>query len=183
MKKTTYAHLSCEERTFIQLGLEQGQTLRALADQLGRAPSTLSRELARNGWRDPARLPPRRGRPPVAGGYRAVAAQRRARRLAHTPRRARKLVPGNRLWDRVVNLLRGGHSPEQVSALLARMPPDDAQTRISHETIYTALYALPRGALRRELIGALRQHRKRRRPRSRGTDRRGTIPNKRTVRL
>jgi IS30 family transposase len=175
--KTTYTHLSCEERTLIQLGLEQGQTLRALAERLGRAPSTLSRELARNGWRDLARSPPRRGRPPVAGGYRAVAAQRRARRLVHTPRRARKLVPGNRLWDRVVNLLHSGHSPEQVSALLARMHPDDGHARISHETIYTALYALPRGALRRELIGYLRQHRKRRRPRSRGTDRRGAIPN------
>jgi IS30 family transposase len=181
--KTTYTHLSCEERAHIQLGLAQGQTLRWLAEGLGRAPSTLSRELARNGWWGPARSPPRRGRPPLAGGYRAVAAQQRARRLAHTPRRVRKLVPGTWLWDRVVNLLHGGHSPEQVSAILARMHPDDPQARISHETIYTALYALPRGALRREVIGSLRQHRSRRRPRSRGTDRRGQIPHMTSIHM
>lgn len=57
------------------------------------------------------------------------------------------------------------------------MHPDDAHARVSHETIYTALYALPRGTLRREVIAMLRQRRKRRRPRSRGEDRRGRIPN------
>lgn len=174
---TTYTHLSGEERAFIQWGLCQAESLRSIATCLGRSPSTISRELARNGWRDPARSPPRRGRPPVAGGYRASVAQRGAQGLAHAPRRAPKLVPGTWLWQRVVNLLGSGHSPEQVSAILARMHPDEPHARVSHETIYTALYALPRGALRRELIGCLRQGRKRRRPRSRGADRRGVIPN------
>lgn len=178
-----YTHLTGEERAFIQLGLEQGQTLRSLAAQLGRAPSTLSWELARNGWQNPARRPPLRGRPPVAGGYRAVAAQRRARCLAHSPRRHRKLRPGTWLWSQVAHLLRSGHSPEQVSALLARMHPEQAQARISHETIYTALYALPRGALRRDLIACLRQGHKRRRPRTRGSDRRGQIPHMTSIHL
>jgi len=54
--------------------------------------------------------------------------------------------------------------------------PEDAQMRLSHEALYTYLYVLPRGALRRELLGYLRQHHKRRRPRSQGEDRRGQIP-------
>ena len=57
------------------------------------------------------------------------------------------------------------------------MQPDDPTLPVSHETIYTALYAMPRGELRTELIACLRQARKSRRPRARGADRRGTIPN------
>jgi len=181
--KTTYTHLSCEERALLQLGLEQGETLRSLAERLGRAPSTVSRELARNGWRDPARSPPRRGRPPLANGYAALAAQRRADKLARTPRRRRRLRPDTALWQRVVSLLKSRHAPEQISAILARMHPDQPHARVSHETIYTALYALPRGALRRELLDCLRQRRKRRRPRSRGTDRRGQLSNMTSIHL
>ena len=173
----TYTHLDSAERAVIQLGLEQGQTVRAIASSLDRSPSTISRELRRNGWRDPRRLPPRRGRPARAGGYRAPEAQRRAAQLAACPRRLRRLTPGQPLWTRVVKLLRKRHSPEQVAAILKRMHPDQPQAQVSHETIYTALYALPRGALRRELLACLRQGRKRRRPRSRGNDRRGCIPN------
>lgn len=57
------------------------------------------------------------------------------------------------------------------------MHPDDPSLQVSHETIYTALYAMPRGELRSELITCLRQARKSRRPRARGEDRRGSIPN------
>ncbi|HET7313843.1 IS30 family transposase [Salinisphaera sp.] len=179
--KKTYTHLSVEERAVIQVRLEQGASVRAIARTLARSPATVSRELARNGWRNPARRPRRRGRPPLAGGYRATSAQKRARRLAATPRRPRKLTSDPWLWGRVVELLSTGHSPEQVSALLVRMHSEHA--RVSHETIYTALYALPRGALRRELIGLLRQRRTRRRPRSQGADRRGRIPNMTSIHL
>ncbi|MEX3548178.1 MAG: helix-turn-helix domain-containing protein, partial [Burkholderia sp.] len=67
----TYKHLSCEERTLIHLSLEQGCKLRAIARSLHRAPSSISRELRRNGWRAPepaAKQGP--GRPLLAGGYR-----------------------------------------------------------------------------------------------------------------
>lgn len=117
----------------------------------------------------------------MAGGYRAAKAQRRARRRTRKSRRARKLVPNTWLWYRVVELLRSGHAPEQVSAMLRRMYPDDEHAQISHETIYTALYAQPRGAVRRELISCLRQGHKRRRPRSRGGDHRGQIRNKTSI--
>lgn len=175
-----YTHLSGEERAVIQVSLEQGTSVRAIARTLERNPSTISRELARNGWRNPTTGPPRRGRRPIAGGYRAVCAQQRAKAQAHVPRRQRSLAPGTPAWDPVVRLLHARHSPEQVSAILARMQPHN---RVSHETIYTALYALPRGELRRQLIGCLRQHRKRRRARSRGTDRRGTLANMTSIHM
>jgi IS30 family transposase len=70
-----------------------------------------------------------------------------------------------------------GCSPEQIAGRLRRAYPDDRQKHLSAETIYVALYVLPRGALRSEFLSALRQARKVRRPRARGTDRRGQIPN------
>ena len=63
------------------------------------------------------------------------------------------------------------------------MNPDQPSLQVSHETIYTALYAMPRGMLRTELIACLRQARKSRRPRARGEDRRGTIPNMTSIHL
>ena len=70
-----------------------------------------------------------------------------------------------------------GYSPEQIAGRLQRAYPDDIRKQLSTETIYAGLYVLPRGALRSELLAALRQARKARRPRARGTDRRGQIPN------
>jgi len=72
-----YEHLNCEERTMIQLSLEQGCTLRAIARSVQRSPSSISRELHRNGWSNPATAPRQRGRPPVAGGYRTARAKGR----------------------------------------------------------------------------------------------------------
>jgi len=83
------------------------------------------------------------------------------------------MVQGNPLWDRVIEKLRGGLSPEQASGILQRMP--DA-ARISHETIYTALYAMSRDELRSQILELLRRGHKTRRPRSAGTGRRGRIP-------
>jgi len=173
---TNYKHLSMEERTMIQLGLEQGCTLRAIALSVQRLPSTISRELKRNGWTNPATEPRRRGRPRVAGGYRATVAQARASELAATPRCPSRLAMDGPLWPLVEDLLRTRHSPEQIAGILRRMHPDEPTLQVSHETIYTAIYVMPRGALRSELIACLRQSRKSRRPRARGEDRRGTIP-------
>ena len=69
-----------------------------------------------------------------------------------------------------------GCSPEQIAGRLRREYPDDMRKHLSAETIYVALYVLPRGTLRSALLAALRQARKARRPRARGTDRRGQIP-------
>ncbi|MBM4073955.1 MAG: IS30 family transposase [Planctomycetes bacterium] len=174
---TNYEHLSIEERTMIQLGLEQRCTLRAIARSVQRSPSTITRELARNGWTPPAARPKQRGRPPVAGGYRATAAHDRACRLAAAPRCPSRLDPDGPLWPIVTDLLRKRHSPEQIAGILARMHAQTPELQVSHETIYTAIYAMPRGELRSELVACLRQSRKSRRPRARGTDRRGIIPN------
>src|SRR5258706_1521200 len=92
---TSYKHLSCEERTMIQWSLGQGCTLRAIARSVQRAPSSISRELDRNGWRNQADAPKNRGRPPLAGGYRAPLAQQRAQALASTARCAHPLFSEN----------------------------------------------------------------------------------------
>ena len=180
---TNYEHLSCEERAMIQLSLERGCTLRAIARSVQRAPSTVCRELARNGWSNPGLAPARRTRPLVAGGYRGARAQQRAEALASTARRPARLAHGSALWPHVKALLRACHSPEQIAGILRRMHPNDTALQASHETIYTALYALPRGQLRSELIACLRQARKSRRPRARGNDRRATIANMTSIHL
>ena len=161
MRKNYYTHLSIEERETLSLGLALGQSLRMMAMVLGRTPSTVSREAARNA----------RGHP-----YRACTAQRLAAARTHQPRRPRKLLDPW-LWHYVQTHLRHGCSPEQIAGRLRHAYPDDMQKHLSAETIDVALYVLPRGTLRQELLAALRQARKARRPRSRGTDRRGQIPN------
>nr|WP_284738264.1 IS30 family transposase [Serpentinimonas maccroryi] len=169
-----YIHLSLEERALMQVWLEHGLSLRAIAFKLRRAPSTITREFARNTARKPVvSAAPAPGRPPIAGGYRCAHAHYRAQRLASKPRVARKMVAGDTLWERVLESLRGGLSPEQASGILRRMPDP---VRISHETIYTALYAMPRGELRAQVLALLPRGHKTRRPRSAGTDRRGLIP-------
>jgi IS30 family transposase len=151
-----YKQLSFEERALLQ-----------------RARSTVTREMARNGW-VPEPLVVLRGRPRVAGGYRAVAAQQRACTLSAKPRVVRKLVVGSALFEQVVGHLRQGLSPEQIACTLSRM---DEPVRLSHETIYTTLYAMPRGHLRARILTLLRRAHMHRRKRSAGKDRRKSIPN------
>jgi len=110
MTKTGYTHLSPEERATLSLGLARGQSLLMIALVLGRAPSTLSRECARN-------TP--RGQP-----YRASTAQTQAVARACQPRRPRKLhAPW--LWAYVQRHLKAGCSPEQIAGRLRRKYPDD----------------------------------------------------------
>jgi IS30 family transposase len=170
----TYNHLSLEERALVQVMLDHDCSLRAIARKLRRSASTITREFARNnGAACDARSEPGPGRPRTAGGYRCAKAHQRAQRLACKARVARKLVHGNALWTRVIETLRTGLSPEQASGILQRMPEP---VRISHESIYTALYAMPRGELRSQILELLARGHKTRRPRSAGTDRRGLIP-------
>jgi len=157
-----YVHMMPLERDFLGQALARGESLRTIADVLGRSPSTLSRECRRH-----------RG----LLGYSPMIAQVRAWARAAIPRRARKLYPPSRLWRSVCADLRDGWSPEQIAGRLKHDYPLDMTRRVSHETIYRAIYILPRGSLKRELIAALRQQHPRR---GRHLDRRGRhtkIPN------
>src|SRR2546425_114287 len=138
-----YHRLSVREREELSRMLAAGYSLRATAQALKRAPSTLSRELTRH-WTSPAT-------------YRAVPAHQRAQRWAHHPRKPRKLAVHPRLRRAVLTLLAQRWSPEQIARGLPQRYPDEPTMRISHEAIYTYLYVLPRGAFKRELVRYLRR--------------------------
>ena len=176
-----YTHLSIEERTLIQSQLSLGFKPAQIARELGRSAATISRELRRNDWQ-PAALPRKVGRPPMAGGYRACAAQDKANAHAIRPRKARKLAPDSPLWPAILGYLQAGYSPEQIAGTLKAVHNDIPALRVSHETIYSAIYAMPRGDLRTEVIGWLRMGHAKRRPRTRGQDRRGQIPDMVSIR-
>lgn len=159
----SYQELSIEERITIQLGQLQGLSQRAIARMLDRSPSTISRELRRNAAN--------------ASPYSASQAQQQMRQRRKVCRPARKLEPGGELFDLVVYLLRQRFSPQQIAGKLRRMEfPKLEDAYVCRETIYNAIYALPVGELRKELIICLRQGKTSRRPRSGGVDRRGQIP-------
>ncbi len=164
---THYEQLSAEERATIMLMAQEGQSLRAMARTLHRAPSTISRE-----WRRHSHL----ADAPETRGYDAKRAGQEARRCRFQPRRSPQLAVAGVLFGVVAHFLREGWSPGQIAGAMHLMWPDAPARRVSTETIYTCLYALPRGALRQELIACLRQAHRARLPRSRGTDRRGQLP-------
>lgn len=170
----TYFQLSAEERGVIMAMKREDASARSIARVLGRPASTVTRELRRNGYKNALEVGPM-GRPRIAGGYDALRAGVRSRRLRRAARPVRKLRVGSRLWAQVRRLLEQGWSPTQIAATLKSQHPGQRALQASHETIYTAIYAAPRGALRRELVALLRQGRGARRPRSRGTDRRGGL--------
>ena len=165
---TGYTHLSCAERGTLMAMLAEGKSQSAIARALERDRSTISRELARNA----ARCDPDTGA--RANAYDAHNAQQRAAALAHALG-PKKLTPESPLFAIIRQQLDAGWSPEQIAGYLQCTYPGDRQRTACHETIYTAIYVLPRGELRRELVAALRQGRGKRRPRSRGADRRGRI--------
>jgi len=189
----TGRYLSFEEREQIALLRVQGAGVREIARRLGRAPSTVSRELRRNAATRGGKLE-----------YRAVVAQWKAELLARRPKTA-KLVDNERLHDYVQERLSGrifrpngagvagpatapwkgrnkprrqdrrwarAWSPEQIAHRLPVDFPHDESMRISHEAIYQALYVQARGALKRELVTCLRTGRALRVPRARTTQRR-----------
>jgi transposase, IS30 family len=151
--------LSLVEREEIRAGVAAGESFGVIARRLGRAPSTVSREVGG-----------------VAGRrcYRAIRADDRACQLARRPKRS-KLAGSRRLRRVVVRLLERRFSPQQISATLRREYPDDPEMRISPETIYQSLFVQGRGRLRKDLAGYLRTGRTRRKPR-RGPTGQGQIP-------
>lgn len=143
--------LSLVEREEISRGLQVGESYREIARRLGRAPSTVSREVRAGGGRV---------------RYRAWRAELRRDRAARRPRTA-KLRGNTRLRRAVDELLRQRWSPEQIARRLRHDHPDEPEMWVSHETIYQSLFVQGRGALRAELTRYLRTGRVRRRPHDR----------------
>ena len=169
--------LSMSEREEIFAGVERGDSISRIAKLLGRAPSTVLRELRRNMrhqlYRSRSPFSQRRTRP---WNYRPSWAQERAKRLASRPKTA-KLAKNAVLRELVQAKLIKKLSPEQITRQLRKQFPDDAEMQVSHETIYQSIYVQGRGALRRELAVCLRTGRALRRPHRTSKERRGRIPN------
>lgn len=137
-----YSHLSPEERAVLQVERDRGTSLRAIGRRFGRSASTLSREIGRQ----------------QSSRYSAhsAAVSYRARRVRSV--RPRLLAQGTAMFAFVHDrLVFDRWSGQQIAATLRVMHPDDARQRVSHETIYAAIYAHPRGGLKQALVQALRQ--------------------------
>jgi len=150
VRRRSSRHLSLVEREEISRSVAAGDSLRMVATRLGRAPSTISRELARNGGRV---------------GYRAHHADRAAVTRARRPKPS-KLAENPELRAVVEEKLAEWWSPQQVARWLRRSYPDNQEMYVSHETIYLSLFVQGKGALRRELAQSLRTGRAYRRPKT-----------------
>jgi len=153
--------LTLAEREEISRAVVAGHSLRSIATQLGRAPSTVSREIKRNGGQE---------------GYRASQADQAAWDRGRRPK-AGKLAANRVLARLVAGKLRLQWSPEQVAGWLKRTYPDDTSRQVSPETIYRSLFIQARGALKKELVAHLRRSRVMRRSRhhTQKTDNHGRI--------
>jgi IS30 family transposase len=143
--------LSLAEREEISRGLSAQCTVRQIACQLGRAPSSISREIRRHGGRE---------------RYRALEADEQAWALARRPKHC-LLARQRRLCEVVAGKLQQYWSPQQIAGWLPKAFVADHSMRVSHETIYRTLFIQSRGALKKELLAHLRRGRTLRRSRSR----------------
>jgi len=141
--------LTLAEREEISRSMVAGESIRSTATRLGRAPSTISREIQRNGGRN---------------SYRANQADDAAWDRARRPKRC-KLIENRALAHIVAGKLRMLWSPEQIAGWLKHTYPGDGSHHVSHETIYRSLFIQARGALKKELLAHLRRTRGMRRSR------------------
>ena len=141
--------LTMAEREEISRGLATGQSLRSIARILGRSPSTISREIKRNGG---------------AECYRSIQADQAAWGRANRPKTC-KLVENKPLAHLVASKLQLQWSPQQIAGWLKQTYPDNEDYQVSHETIYRSLFIQARGALKKELVQHLRRTRVMRRSR------------------
>jgi IS30 family transposase len=148
VRKRASISLTLIERETISRGLASQQTIRLIATQISRAPSTVSREIHRNGGVD---------------SYRASKADTAAWARAKRPKSC-KLAGSPHLIREITAKLIKQWSPEQISGWLKRQYPDDECYHVSHETIYKSLFIQARGVLKKELIACLRTQRSSRRP-------------------
>lgn len=145
-----YQHLSVEERAVIMIEHRGGSSRRSIARTLGRSPSTISREIRR--YAAYATV----GAEVLA--YDATQAAQGYRQRRQASRRRHKLVAGSALSQYVHDrLIYSRWSPQQIAARLRVMNREDVSRQISHETIYTSIYAYPRGSLKKGMVEALRQ--------------------------
>src|SRR5476651_2313924 len=153
--------LTLMEREEISRGIAADESARSMARKLGRSPSTVAREISRNGGYD---------------RYRASSADETAWVRACRPKRC-KLAANPHLRETVARKLRGNWSPEQIAGWLKSAHPGDEAYQVSHETIYRSLFVQARGVLKKELLGHLRLKRTIRRSRRVDLtgDRRGQI--------
>jgi len=135
--------LTLAEREEVSRGLSSGLSMRQIASDLSRSPSTISREISRNGG---------------ARRYRASTADEDTWDRARRPKLCR-LAQSGRLRRIVANKLKMEWSPEQIAGWLKRTYPDDERMRVSHETIYKSLFVQSRGVLKKELQKQLRTQR------------------------
>jgi IS30 family transposase len=157
-----FSQLTHDNRITIESLRAQGRSMRSIASTLNVSPSTISREIARSGGK-------------AADWYLAVLGQRarkRARAAAGVTRRKLSTDTSSLAWRHVLSGLRVGWSPEQIAGRLkaTSLGPLPAYA-VSHETIYSAIYAMPRGTLRTELVTLLRRSHSGRLPRTRGSAR------------
>jgi IS30 family transposase len=153
--------LNAAEREEISRAVVSGTSMREIAAKLGRAPSTISREIARNGGLE---------------SYRASQADQAAWDRARRPKVCR--LAANRVLARLVaKKLQSEWAPEQIAGWLKRTYPGDTGFQVSHETIYRSLFIQSRGALKKELVEHLRRTRVMRRSRhhTQKTDNHGRI--------
>jgi IS30 family transposase len=151
--------LTLVEREEISRGIAADESARSMAGKLGRSPSTVAREISRNGGYD---------------RYRASSADETAWERACRPKRC-KLATNPQMREAVVRKLRGNWSPEQIAGWLKSAHPGDEANQVSHETIYRSLFVQARGVLKKELVQHLRSKRTIRRSKSANGDRRGQI--------
>ena len=148
-----YRHLSMQEREHVSRGLAQGLSLREIGRRIGRAGSTICREVERNGRLEFVGAAER--------GYMAYEAQRFSWHRGRCPRRPRKLACSKWLRRWVCERLRRYWSPQQIAARLRLKYPGQPEKWVSHQTIYYSLEVMPRGELKRELLRCLRLKTKR----------------------
>jgi IS30 family transposase len=156
-RKRSCLSLTLSEREVISRGVAMRTSLSAMASQLGRSPSTISREINRNGGYD---------------CYRARTAEEAAWQRALRPKKC-KLAPRPYLVRKIARKLQRQWSPQQIAGWLTRQHPNDESYHVSHETIYKSLFIQARGVLKKELLACLRSRRVMRRSRHASLKRQG----------
>lgn len=159
----TYKRLTAEDREVISQMLVQQYSCSAIARVLQKHRSAITREVASGVY--------------YTGKYSAVRSQRKALKRASSRHHKRKL-DNPVLWKFVREKLTLRWSPEQIAQELKEYYPKQPSMQVSHESIYSYIYLLPKGSLKKELIRSLRQHKKKRKSRPQASnERRGSIPN------
>jgi IS30 family transposase len=175
-----------QERIEIDFGVRSGESLQSIGRRLGRPASTIKREIDTNGlhnrhnrgrqsgYRRKEAFGARQSGRSATVRYCALTAQGYSDRRARRPKPG-KLAVNDKLHDEVQARLLDEHSPQQIAKRLCLDFPDDAEMRVSHETIYQSIYVQGKGNLRRELHTCLRTGRALRKPHRRADERRGRL--------